>query len=84
MRPAAADPASFEWGPTIDDDACMAGCTTCLDFCQNGVYALVDGHVSVVRRAACVAGCSHCATLCEAGALSFPSLADLRASRRRG
>ena len=64
--------------------AAEVGCRTCLEFCQNGVYALVDGRVRVVQRTACVAGCSHCSTLCEAGALSFPSLDDLRASRRRG
>lgn len=72
----------FEWGPTLDESACREGCRTCRDFCQNGVYEVVDGRVRVARRGACVPGCSHCATLCEAGALTFPSLDDLRAARR--
>lgn len=74
----------FEWGPTIDESACRDGCRVCLDFCQSGVYDWVDDRVRVVRRTACVPGCSHCSTLCEARALRFPSLDELRASRREG
>ena len=74
----------IDWGPTIDETACRDGCRTCLDFCQNGVYDSVDGRLRVVQRTACVVGCSHCATLCEAGAISFPSLDDLRRARRGG
>jgi len=76
-------PQEFVWGPTIDAAACT-DCGVCLDFCQNGVYEWVDGHVAVVHRASCIAGCSHCATLCEPVALSFPSLDELRASRNKG
>lgn len=83
MTPTDASPEGFEWGPTIDDAACRDGCRACLDFCQNGVYSWVEGRVRVVQRTACVVGCSHCATLCEVGALSFPSLEELRASRAR-
>jgi NAD-dependent dihydropyrimidine dehydrogenase PreA subunit len=72
----------FVWGPTLDESACREGCSTCIDFCQNGVYDWVDGRVRVVQRDACMEGCSHCATLCEAGALTFPSLEELRAARR--
>jgi MinD superfamily P-loop ATPase len=71
----------IEWGPTIDDAACDS-CRTCLEFCHQGVYGLVDGKVRVTERAACIEGCSHCATLCEAGAISFPTLDDLRRARR--
>lgn len=74
----------IDWGPTMDETACRDGCRTCLDFCQYGVYDSVDGRVRVVQRSACVVGCSHCATLCEAGAISFPSLDDLRRGRRGG
>ena len=73
----------FEWGPTIDAAACT-DCGACIDFCQNGVYERVEGHVTVVHRSSCMAGCSHCATLCEPGALTFPSLDELRASRKKG
>ena len=75
-------PQEFVWGPTIDEAACT-DCGACIDFCQNGVYEWVEGHVKVAQRGSCVAGCSHCATLCEAGALTFPSLDELRASRRK-
>ncbi len=74
-------PQEFVWGPTLDAAACN-DCGVCLDFCQNGVYERVAGHVVVARRDACIAGCSHCATLCEATALAFPSLEELRATRR--
>jgi len=73
----------FQWGPTIAEAVCD-GCRACLEFCQNGVYAVVEDRVRVVQRASCIPGCSHCATLCEAGALTFPSLDELRASRRKG
>lgn len=73
----------FVWGPTIAAAACT-DCGTCIDFCQQGVYEWVDGHVRVARRDACMPGCSHCAALCEAAALTFPTLEELRASRRKG
>jgi NAD-dependent dihydropyrimidine dehydrogenase PreA subunit len=73
----------FVWGPTIDTTACT-DCGACFDFCQNGVYERVDGRVTVSHKGSCMAGCSHCATLCEPGALTFPSLDELRASRKRG
>jgi NAD-dependent dihydropyrimidine dehydrogenase PreA subunit len=67
----------IDWGPTIDEAACRDGCRTCLDFCQNGVYAWADGKARVVQRTACIVGCSYCAGLCESGAITFPSLEDL-------
>jgi len=73
----------IDWGPTIDEAACRDGCRVCLDFCRQGVYDLVDGRVRVVRRTACMVGCSHCAGLCEAGAITFPSLEELRKARPR-
>lgn len=65
----------------MDRETCD-DCRVCLEFCRQGVYGLVDGVVQVVKRDGCMPGCSHCATLCEAGALTFPSLDELRASRR--
>jgi NAD-dependent dihydropyrimidine dehydrogenase PreA subunit len=73
----------FVWGPTIDEAACT-GCRVCLDFCQFGVYEMVDGLVRVKAKASCIEGCSHCASMCEAGALSFPTLEELRAARQKG
>ena len=72
----------FVWGPTIDEAACT-DCRVCLDFCQFGVYAMVYGHVRVAAKASCMEGCSHCASMCEAKALSFPTLDQLRAAKRK-
>jgi NAD-dependent dihydropyrimidine dehydrogenase PreA subunit len=73
----------IEWGPTIDAAVCT-GCGTCIEFCHNDVFAWADEKVIVAHKNNCVAGCSHCATLCEAGAISFPTLEDLRRARRGG
>ena len=75
-------PQEFVWGPTIDEAACT-DCKVCLEFCQQGVYAMVDEHVRVVAKASCMEGCSHCASMCEAAALTFPTLDELRAAKRK-
>lgn len=77
------DDQGFVWGPTIDEAACT-DCRVCLEFCTFGVYALVDDRVRVVAKASCMEGCSQCAGMCEAGALTFPTLDELRAARRTG
>jgi len=82
MSTADMTPQEFVWGPTIDAAAC-ADCKVCLEFCQRGVYAMVDKHVRVVAKDSCMEGCSHCASMCEAGALTFPTLDELRAARRK-
>ncbi len=69
--------AAFAWGPTIDEEACN-GCRTCIDFCHKGVFEERDGKVRVVAMTNSVPGCSHCATLCEQGAISFPTIEDIR------
>jgi len=45
-----ARPEAFVWGPTIDEAACT-DCKVCLEFCQQGVYAMIDDHVRVVAKA---------------------------------
>ena len=70
-----------DWGPTVDAELCT-GCRTCVDFCHNGVWGITDDKAVVVAKSSCVVGCSHCATLCEAGAITFPSIEDLRRARR--
>lgn len=72
----------FQWGPSLDEAACT-DCRVCLEFCQQGVYGMVDEHVRVVAKASCIEGCSHCASMCEAGALAFPTLDELRAAARK-
>jgi NAD-dependent dihydropyrimidine dehydrogenase PreA subunit len=73
--------AAFVWGPTIDEVVCT-NCKACLDFCQQGVYALIDDRVHVVAKSSCMEGCSHCAGMCEAKALTFPTLEELLAAKR--
>jgi NAD-dependent dihydropyrimidine dehydrogenase PreA subunit len=75
--------AAFVWGPTLDEATCT-GCKVCLEFCQQGVYAMAGGHVRVLAKTSCIEGCSHCAGMCEAGALTFPTLDELRAAKRNG
>lgn len=72
----------IEWGPTVDADACT-GCAACSDFCRHDVYAWSDdrSRVVVAHKTNCVPGCSHCATLCETGAISFPTLEDIKRAR---
>jgi len=72
----------FRWGPTLDERACT-DCRVCLEFCRQGVYGLVDDHVRVVAKDSCMEGCSHCASMCEAEALTFPTLGELRAAKRK-
>ena len=71
------------WSPTVDGAEC-AGCGTCIDFCHNDVYAWADERVVVAHKTNCVVGCSHCAMLCEVGAISFPTLEDIKRARRQG
>ena len=82
MSIASPAPQGFVWGPTMEETAC-SDCRVCLDFCQFGVYGMVDDHVRVVSRASCMEGCSHCASMCEAHALTFPTLDELRASKHK-
>lgn len=65
------------------DEAACTDCKVCLEFCQQDVYAMGDEHVRVVAKASCMEGCSHCASMCEAGALTFPTLDELRAAKRK-
>ena len=47
-----------------------------------GVWDFVDGKAVVAAKLGCIVGCSHYATLCEEGAISFPTIDDLRGARR--
>jgi len=66
----------IKWFPTIDPSKCNS-CGACTRFCKRGVYTFDDGpHVANPYR--CVVSCTGCKSTCEAGAISFPSLSDLR------
>lgn len=72
-----------QWGPTVDPEACT-GCGTCIESCHNDVYRWNDDKDKVVvgHKTHCVPGCSHCGTLCPTGAISFPTLEELKRLRR--
>ncbi len=67
------------WFPTIDKSRCTQ-CGACADFCHQGVFAFDEdtGEMRVVRPYSCIVGCTGCAGQCPEGAISFPTLIELR------
>ncbi|MGQ9587111.1 MAG: 4Fe-4S dicluster domain-containing protein [Thermoplasmata archaeon] len=65
------------WFPRVDGDRCT-GCGVCTSFCPGKVYEEREGKASVVNPYGCVVGCSGCVPQCPPGAISFPSLIELR------
>lgn len=69
------------WFPVINEDRCT-GCSSCADFCSQGVFKF-DGRIShVVKPYACVVGKSSCRSFCPEKAISFPTVAELRVTLR--
>ncbi len=66
----------IKWYPRIDYDLCTQ-CGVCVEFCHQRVFEAGD-RTEVARPYSCVVGCSGCAGECPAGAITFPTLADLR------
>lgn len=64
------------WYPRVDLEKCT-GCGACSKFCQKGVYTLGD-KVVVTNPYRCVVSCTGCSGKCPEGAISFPSLLELR------
>jgi len=64
------------WFPRVDDERCT-GCGACVKFCQKGVYVL-DDKAKVANPYRCVVSCTGCLSQCKDGALSFPTLIELR------
>ncbi len=70
------------WYPVISPEKCT-GCSSCADFCSQGVFKF-DGKIShVVRPYSCVVGRSSCRSFCPEKAISFPTGAELRVTLRK-
>lgn len=67
------------WFPKIDADLCTS-CGACVRFCYKRVYQENDGKVEVSAPYECVVSCTGCVSQCPTGAISFPSLTELRDS----
>ncbi len=66
----------IEWHPSIDYSKCSS-CGACFKFCKRGVFTFGD-RTEVTNPARCVVTCTGCLSSCKEGALSFPTLVDLR------
>ncbi len=70
------------WFPVISQKKCT-GCSSCADFCSQGVFKF-DGKTShVVKPYACVVGKSSCRSFCPEKAISFPTYAYLKVTLRK-
>jgi NAD-dependent dihydropyrimidine dehydrogenase PreA subunit len=69
----------IEWFPRIDKKKCTE-CGVCMDFCHQEVFAKDEGTdtTEVVSPYSCIVGCTGCMSQCPAGAISFPTLPELR------
>lgn len=67
------------WFPTIDVSRCTE-CGVCADFCHQRVFAFDEdaGEMRVDRPYSCIVGCTGCVDQCPEGAISFPTLIELR------
>jgi len=66
----------IQWFPRINYDLCT-NCGLCFKFCKRGVYIFEEGP-KVANPYRCVVSCTGCQTQCKEGALSFPTLVQLR------
>lgn len=64
------------WYPRVKEELCT-GCGICVEFCHREVYELSEKAL-VKNPFNCVVGCTGCVSKCSAGAISFPTLMDLR------
>lgn len=65
------------WYPVIDRSRCE-GCSSCVDFCSQNVFAFFEGTSHVVRPMNCIVGKSSCRDFCPDKAISFPTKTALR------
>ncbi len=69
------------WFPTIDRERCT-NCGVCVDFCKRGVYT-TSKFPMVTNPYRCIVSCTGCKDRCDAGAISFPSLVELRETMKQ-
>lgn len=69
------------WFPKVDQSKC-SGCTSCVEFCAQGVFYFAEGKSHVVRPYNCTVGRSSCRSFCPEQAISFPTQAELRESMK--
>ncbi len=67
----------IRWFPSIDPSRCE-GCSSCVEFCSQNVFAFYDGVSHVVRPMNCIVGKSSCRDFCPDKAISFPTKTALR------
>lgn len=65
------------WHPSIEKEKCT-NCGVCISFCHKDVYEEGPDGPIVANPHNCIVGCTGCAGQCPAGAISFPTLVELR------
>ena len=65
------------WYPKVDRSRCE-GCSSCVEFCSQSVFAFYEGKSHVARPYNCLVGKSSCADFCPDNAISFPSRTGLK------
>jgi len=71
----------IQWFPRIDPELCTQ-CGICAEFCHQDVFS-TDERIEVVNPYSCIVGCTGCLSQCPAGAISFPTLVELREMLRQ-
>jgi NAD-dependent dihydropyrimidine dehydrogenase PreA subunit len=71
----------IQWFPRIDPELCTR-CGICAEFCHQGVFS-TDERTEVANPYSCIVGCTGCMSQCPAGAISFPTLVELREMLRQ-
>jgi len=67
----------IQWHPRVDEVRCE-GCSSCVEFCSQGVFAFSAGKSHVVKPLNCIVGKSSCREFCPDRAISFLTKAQLK------
>jgi len=69
----------IQWNPSVDEARCE-GCSSCVEFCSQGVFAFSAGKSHAVKPLDRIVGKSSCREFCPDKAISFPTRAQLKDS----